>query len=185
MENYLCYWSEVLVEDMRVAIVKLLDPLSKLMLSISSKSNSKLVGPFLPREYNLLLCQYGSKKILNEFPLDTSSSSRSMACSTKYENFDAMQWLVKHNVKLNPWDFSWPIRNGNLEHMQWLKNQNCPLSDEEFYVAAVRGNFKVLEWLKEQNCPWEPMWLGIRHDKIKDEVYEWLISHGVVKLPNR
>jgi hypothetical protein len=152
-------WEECLVEDMREVITLKLNPLSLLLLSLTSKVNyERFHDTVVEKDTStpFLLLEYGTQDLLEiGYPrrlLDHYIIHFAAMCG----NIEALKWLEK---QVPPYFDNPPlldaIRSGNIDCVKWLLQRECPMNAFTFSVAAQGGNLEIMQCLKENKCPWD------------------------------
>lgn len=139
-----CPWEDELIEDTRGVIIRLLDPLSQLMLRWTCTRNRARV-PAPTVNFPRLLLAHGTAPLLESYAPFLMPIKHKSAVAAEHGNIVALNWLVSHKCVLNEKTFA--SAGTSRSTMEWLLARGCRYDEEETANALiVVGDLANLQW---------------------------------------
>lgn len=184
-----------LIDDMLTEICLILDPATRLMLSLTCHKECNaypLPSNNHPSNYHQLNFHpfmniaefYGYTNIIEwgterGFELPDFDSAPYLAI--EYGDLELVKWFKNHNYLVDQMEFEYAAKLGRIEIMKWMHSIGISFNSGIFMEAARFGNMEYLLWLYDNKCPHDCRFtIDAAASRGHLEVMQWLMTIGHV-----
>lgn len=182
-----CLWHTMLVEDMRQCILDLLDPLARLLMSLTSQADYARPRPpthhFMDMEE--LIFRYSKSYFIQRSFKSMLSHARRMsglpgAYAAHQGNLELLKWMHTEKYAIYSITVDYAASGGQLRVLHWLQDIGRLSWTSQTMQQAVgkHASVPLLEWMVRNGCP-EPhiqSVAAVRGGHL--DVLKWLHARG-------
>lgn len=175
-------WMALLHDNIK-CIILWLDPLSRILFSLTNKTNHNLTYieteiPLIVMEEALFL--YGTLRLIQKYDFKGYQDEGALSGHAAIRgDLEILKWLQEKNFKINSYTLECAARYGHLHIMWWLRDIGKLFwTEQTLQQACMYGSVIICQWIVDNGCP-EPR---IQYDCAIDyghlDVVKWLVSRG-------
>lgn len=173
----------VLVGDIVDSIGLLLDPLSRILLSLTDWKNYKRLKiettiPLIVMEEALFL--HGTLRLVQTYNWRRyKDGGEPMGHAARRGDLKILKWLNERCFRINSYTLESAARYGHLQVMKWLKSiDKLYWTKQTMQQAVMHGSVENLQWMVDNGCP-EPhiqLLCAIKYGNL--DALRWLYGRG-------